>query len=84
MLGGWVRTDFDVAVLFRVWSVDSDHRVANVPVAGICGAGGLLGFRGFPVWRVAGGWLPGAAGVDWIGFRFPFSGLVRGLGVSCG
>ena len=53
MLGGWVRTDFDVAVLFRVWSVDSDHRVANVPVAGICGAVDCWDSAGFR----CGGWL---------------------------
>ena len=47
-----MRTDFDVAMLFRVWSVDSVRCVADVPVVGAGLAGRSLEFCGFAVWRV--------------------------------
>ena len=47
-----MRTDFDVAVLFRVWSADSVRCVADVPVVGAGLAGRSLEFCGFAVWQV--------------------------------
>ena len=47
-----MRTDFDVAMLFRVWSADSVRCVADVPVVGAGLAGRSLEFCGFAVWRV--------------------------------
>ena len=47
-----MRTDFDVAMLFRVWSADSVRCVADVPVVGAGLAGRSLEFCGFAVWQV--------------------------------
>lgn len=47
-----MRTDFDVAMLFRVWSAGSGGCVVGGLMVGAGLAGGLLGSRDFSVWRV--------------------------------
>lgn len=47
-----MRTDFDVAMLFRVWSAGSGGCVVGGLMVGAGLAGRSLEFCGFAVWRV--------------------------------